>query len=250
MFFFHWRGAEAGSRPAAGHFLLLRQKKLTKEKATRQSESPAGHAAVLAKAGSTQTRCAQTARGPDPLLLRSSLSALTGHAGSGSTTASQGVGPSLRSACRIRPGDADGCIHCAAADVDHHHHRNHHHRNHGLALSGRPSAAAARYPAKQWLPPHPQVPLRPRVRSGAKADQGHALSERSEFAWTPLLRAPQRAPKGTRTAGSPFLSLVSFGEAKESDPQPGGSRPQLHASGKRTSQSPVRYRAGDLSKST
>ena len=56
MFFFHWRGAEAGSRPAAGHFLLLRQKKLTKEKATRQSESPAGHAAVLAKAGSARTR--------------------------------------------------------------------------------------------------------------------------------------------------------------------------------------------------
>ena len=55
-FFFHWRGAEAGSRPAAGHFLLLRQKKLTKEKATRQSESPSGHAAVLAKAGSARTR--------------------------------------------------------------------------------------------------------------------------------------------------------------------------------------------------
>ena len=33
------RRAEAGSRPAASHFLLLRQKKLTKEKATRVREA-------------------------------------------------------------------------------------------------------------------------------------------------------------------------------------------------------------------
>ena len=47
-----------------------------------------------------------------------------------------------------------------------------------------------------------------------------SASARSEFRGTPRARAPQvarSASEGTRTAGSPFLCSLSFGEAKESE---------------------------------
>src|SRR5215207_7689332 len=53
----------------ASHFLLLRQKKVTKEKATPLAATlrfAAGNLRCSLFAGSAQTRCAQTARGPDP----------------------------------------------------------------------------------------------------------------------------------------------------------------------------------------
>jgi len=120
----------------------------------------------------------------------------------------------------------------------------------GGVFHWRPSAAKARYPAKQWLTPIPQVPLSARARNGANADQGRMCLSRRRVRADPAFASTAAVPEGPRAAGSPFLSLVSFGEAKESDPPPGGPRPLLHASGKRTSQSPVRYRAGDLSKRT
>ena len=98
----------------------------------------------------------------------------------------------------------------------------------------RPSEAMALHPAQQWLTPTPRVPLSARARNGAKADQGRRLFERSEFPADPAFVSTAAVPEGPRAVGSPFLSLVSFGEAKESDPPPGGSRPQLHASGSRT----------------
>ncbi len=60
----------AGGSPAATHFLLLRQKKVSKEKATLVSASlrfATGNLRCSLQAGSAQTRLTpQTVRGPDP----------------------------------------------------------------------------------------------------------------------------------------------------------------------------------------
>ena len=64
------RNCRAGGCPAASHFLLLRQKKVTKEKATRvrrlSGDEAAGQLPCAAHVGgrASQTRCAQTAK-PD-----------------------------------------------------------------------------------------------------------------------------------------------------------------------------------------
>ena len=70
------------------------------------------------------------------------------------------------------------------------------------------------------------------LRRGAQrfADQGSQLFERSEFCETPrnasTAGCPQRSG-GTQTVGSPFLCLLSFGEAKESKSAAGrNSRPR------------------------
>ena len=67
---FHY---QAGGSPAARHFLLLRQKKVTKEKATLLSASlrcATGNLRCSAKAGSrANSPAAQTSTRPDPLLL-------------------------------------------------------------------------------------------------------------------------------------------------------------------------------------
>jgi hypothetical protein len=57
-------------------------------------------------------------------------------------------------------------------------------------------------------------------RSAASSGSGLALFERSEFSQTPLEASTAGCPQrsvGTQTVGSPFLGLLSFGEAKESD---------------------------------
>src|SRR5215213_1415686 len=65
-----WFEAGAGmSSRQPSHFLLSRQKKVTKEKATPLAATlrfAAGNLRCSLFAGSAQTRCAQTARGPDP----------------------------------------------------------------------------------------------------------------------------------------------------------------------------------------
>ena len=61
---------QAGGCPAASNFLLLRQKKVTKEKAPRWSGSPAlrfgASCGARRKRGRARTRCAQTIARPDP----------------------------------------------------------------------------------------------------------------------------------------------------------------------------------------
>jgi hypothetical protein len=82
------------------------------------------------------------------------------------------------------------------------------------------------------------------IRSLRKAklcgyQKGPRVFERSEFARTPpeasTAGCPQRSG-GTRTVGSPFLCLLSFGEAKESE-SPAGARP-----GSRPQQGTATYR--------
>ena len=71
----------AGGRPAASHFLLLRQKKVTKEKATRSLSPYASLRArcgARSKWGQSQTRFAQTSACPDPLCPALLTSARTG----------------------------------------------------------------------------------------------------------------------------------------------------------------------------
>jgi hypothetical protein len=70
------------------------------------------------------------------------------------------------------------------------------------------------------------------LRRGAQSqtDQGRRLSERSEFepdpGWIEHRRLPRSEALGTQAAGSPFLCLLSFGEAKESELPPGNPRHQ------------------------
>ena len=69
-----------------------------------------------------------------------------------------------------------------------------------------------------------------------EAGSGPQLFERSEFCGPPpessTAGCPQRS-EGTQTVGSPFLCLLSFGEAKESE-SPAGATPGL---GKQTPRS-------------
>ena len=78
------------------NFLLRRQEKVTKEKATPLSVSPSlrygATCGARRKAGSAQTRFAQTARGPDPLCACAPRHVQRGMG------AEQPFGPSLRSA--------------------------------------------------------------------------------------------------------------------------------------------------------
>ncbi len=95
-----------------------------------------------------------------------------------------------------------------------------HRRRAAPAVARWPSEAKARSVSKPLC-----------MRRGAQgfADQGSQLSERSEFCETPrnpsTAGCPQRSA-GSQTVGSPFLCLLSFGEAKESE-SPAGATPGL-----------------------
>jgi hypothetical protein len=60
-------------------------------------------------------------------------------------------------------------------------------------------------------------------------DQGERLSEpKASSSSTPFFASTAGCPQrsgGTQTIGSPFLCLLSFGEAKESELPPGNPRP-------------------------
>ncbi len=84
---------------------------------------------------------------------------------------------------------------------------------------------AARSAAVAWWPSEAKAravskPLCMRRGAEGFADQGSQLFERSEFCETPrnpsTAGCPQRSG-GSQTVGSPFLCLLSFGEAKESE---------------------------------
>ncbi|SFP06673.1 hypothetical protein SAMN05216567_10460 [Variovorax sp. OK605] len=174
----------------ATHFLLLRQKKVSKEKATLLSASlrfAAGNLRCSRFAGSRRTRCAQTAASPDP---RNAplLGAARRAWGAGTVRAITSLG-------------TNGCRRAAPA-----------------AAWGPSVAMACVVSPPLWL------------RRGAErfADQGPPLFERSEFGWAPAKREHRRLPRseaqGSQTVGSPFFCLRFFGEAKKSR-SPAGARP-------------------------
>ena len=179
-------------------FLLLRQKKVSKEKATPLSASlrfAAGNLRCSRFAGSRRTRFAQTAASPDPR----NTPLLGAARGAGNQTGHRCARPP-RHRCRFAaamPGTAIGC----------------------WKQAGR----AQRWPVGIHLPSG-----RAEERSVSRIRARPCLSEAS-LGGTPrnvsTAGCPQRSG-GTRTAGSPFLCLLSFGEAKESR-SPAGARPGL-----------------------
>ncbi|MDD5029177.1 MAG: hypothetical protein PHH58_06730, partial [Rhodoferax sp.] len=76
----------------------------------------------------------------------------------------------------------------------------------------------------------PYAVVRRRVAQGW-ADQGTRLSERSEFERPPAQTEQRSEPARSDgdAFGSPFLCLLSFGEAKESEWPPGHPRPTTAA---------------------
>jgi len=202
----------------ATYFLLLRQKKVGKEKATLLSASlrfATGSLRCSTPEGVRRTRFAQTAAALIP-----PTSALLGAA------RRERSAPSLRSAEQPqRAFAALGQAFNSSGSNDP-----------AVQLQAQRARSACWAPAAERSDgPLVSPPLW--LRRGAQrfADKGSPLSERSEFGRDPAKREHRRLPrsaaKGSQTVGSPFLCLLSFGEAKESEsaagPRPGpGKRTQ------------------------
>jgi hypothetical protein len=197
---FSFRGRVSPRR--ATHFLLLRQKKVSKEKATPLSATPSlryGATCGARVSRGPQNSLRSDSCGPDPRntpLLGAARGGWRPH------------GPLLRSArganTRSRVFALNQLL-CRSGLLD---------------VAG-PSAAKACPASKPFC-----------MRRGAErfADQGSPLFERSEFGRDPAKREHRRLPrsaaKGSQTVGSPFFCLRFFGEAKKSR-SPAGARPGL-----------------------
>jgi hypothetical protein len=218
---FVFRGRVSPRR--ASYFLLLRQKKVAKEKATLLSVSlrfAAGNLRCSAPAGVRRTRFAQTAAAlisPPPALLGTARREWGSH------------GPSLRSAPEYSPepaallplppgeGGGEGGGGRSSALLP---------RPPALTLTlsrreregeRRPSEATARRsPNPLWL------------RRGAEcfADQGSQLFERSEFCETPRNASTAGCPvaqrRGRRQRGRLFFAYFLLAKQKKVSPPPGG----------------------------
>ncbi|MDP9970280.1 hypothetical protein J2W39_001510 [Variovorax paradoxus] len=195
----------------ATHFLLLRQKKVSKEKATLLSASlrfAAGNLRCSITAGVRRTRFAQTAAAliPPP----SALLGAYRRGGSGR--------PSLRSAPR------------PTANTN------------NPIQSQPPRRAAPRWPggrAKQRPVRYPIPSVCAEERSVSRIRARPCLSEAS-LGETPrnasTAGCPQRSG-GSQTVGSPFFCLRFFGEAKKSR-SPAGARPGLGKQSPSTNRKP------------
>src|ERR1035437_2660819 len=78
--------------------------------------------------------------------------------------------------------------------------------------------------------------------SAAKRGSARRVFERSEFAYRPRFVSSAGCPQrsvGTQTVGSPFLCLLSFGEAKESKCAVGRTSRQKRTVGARPDNLPV-----------
>jgi hypothetical protein len=212
----------------ATYFLLLRQKKVSKEKATLLSASlrfATGNLRCSRFAGSRRTRFAQTAASPDP---RNAplLGAARG--------AWEPTGPSLRSAlgagwafAALGPGTVgdrgDGEGRC-------HSHSHSHAASPQQCQPLQAQSACSGLVAERSNGPcgFPIPSGRAEERSVSRIRARPCLSEAS-LGETPrdvsTAGCPQRSG-GTRPVGSPFLWQLSFGEAKESS-SPAGARPGL-----------------------
>ncbi|MET3379708.1 hypothetical protein SAMN05443580_104387 [Variovorax sp. OV084] len=191
---FVFRGRVSPRR--ATYFLLLRQKKVSKEKATLLSASlrfAAGNLRCSTPEGGRRTRFAQTAAALIP-----PTSALLG-----ATRRDWGTGRAIAAL-----GPQRDCRRCA------------------------PAVAPCR--AKRW-PVLSPPPLWLRRGAERFADQGRScLSEASSAdpAKREHRRLPRSAAKGSQTVGSPFFCLRFFGEAKKSrsaaGPRPGLGKQTLN----------------------
>jgi len=186
-------------RPAATHFSLLRQRKVSKRKATR-SLGPlrfaTGQPAVLEPSGVRLNSLRSDNAGPDPLVSALLGPARTGQAGSGAGTEDKKNNPNTNKDTPRRvlvdSGIRDTVFGCLVF----------------------------------------RVPLWMRRGAEGQTDQGwRCLSEaqRSEFSQTPAgpstAGCPQRSG-GTQQPGSPFLLLTFLlAKQKKSELPPGNPRP-------------------------
>ncbi|PIF76394.1 hypothetical protein CLU95_3555 [Variovorax sp. 54] len=240
---FAFRGRVSPRR--ATHFLLLRQKKVSKEKATPLSATlrfAAGNLRCSRFAGSRRTRFAQTAASPDP---RNAplLGAARGDLDTGRAFASLGLGSGLRFArrgtCSLSPwgeGGGEGIGLHAREAVFLCRGPSPPPSPQGEREQCKPSEAKAREVfrcrAKRWPVGIPTPSVCAEERSVSRIRARSCLSEAS-LGETPrnvsTAGCPQRSA-GTQTAGSPFFCLRFFGEAKKSrsaaGPRPGlGKQP-------------------------
>ena len=193
----------------ATYFLLLRQKNVSKEKATLLSATlrcATGNLRCSRFAGSRRTRFAQTAASPCPR-----NAALLGAARR-----------DLQRQAFAALGTQDTAGHRFARRAKSQQH---------LTTNSRLTREACQpFGPSEAMARSVSTPLC--LRRGAQrfADQGSPLFERSEFGRDPAKREHRRLPRsaaqGSQTVGSPFLCLRSFGEAKESK-SPAGARPGL-----------------------
>ena len=173
----------------ATHFLLLRQKKVSKEKATRSLGPYASLRATCGarlRRGLAQTRFAQTSAIPDP-----PTSALLGPARTGQAGTGAGTNTNKDTPRRVL--------------VDF-----------GIRLFGFPS-------------PHPLWMRRGAEGQTDQGSRCLSEAQRSEFSETPAgpstAGCPQRSG-GTQTPGSPFLLLTFLlAKQKKSELPPGNPRP-------------------------
>jgi len=226
--------AEGGDRVSprrATHFLLLRQKKVSKEKATLLGASlrfaPGNlRCSGLTGSGSNSLRCAPLKQ--EPALIRQPLrsSALPEGIARRDIASLGPQRPSLRLALNLAPALSSSPALTEPA----------------LKLAPGPNSVRRQHTTEtikrtsersELVDPNPFC-----MRRGAErfAGSGSQLFERSEFCETPrnvsTAGCPERSA-GTQTAGSPFLCLLSFGEAKESE-SPAGARPGPSASNGKT----------------
>jgi hypothetical protein len=187
-FLFLFRGRVSPRR--ATYFLLLRQKNVSKEKATLLSATlrfAAGNLRCSRFAGSRRTRFAQTAASPDPRNLRSAL-----------LGAAKKFGPALRSRSALK--------------------------YHTQPMQGRHARVSA-LRAERSDGPCCLHPLW--LRRGAQrfADQGSPLSERSEFGETPrnvsTAGCPVAQRRGRRQWGRLSFAYLSLAKQRKVGRPPG-----------------------------
>jgi hypothetical protein len=192
---FWFRGRVSPRR--ATHFLLLRQKKVSKEKATPTVCVPSqryGQPAVLDAGGGPQNSLRSNSCGPDPACICAPRRIQKGWEPTGHRFARPNQNPTANSI----------------------------------------TTPAARSAAGAWWPSEAKArvdspPLCMRRGAQGFADQGSQLFERSEFCETPRNPSPAGCPQrseGSQTVGSPFFCLRFFGEAKKSR-SPAGATPGL-----------------------
>ena len=199
--------AKGGGRVSARrptHFLLLRQEKVSKEKATQLSATPAlryGATCVGEFAGCAvelATRCALHSDNHGESVHEACVSCGTHATPQTPRHRRIQMGRCTTGLCFARPGGDEALC----------------------ARPWEPSAATAR-----------DHPVEAGPRSAGFGGSGIALFERSEFSETPLNPSTAGCPErsaGTQTAGRLFL-LTSFGEAKEVSAPP-GAYPGRHTS--------------------
>jgi hypothetical protein len=223
------------------YFLLLRQKKVAQEKATRVRVSlrcAKGNLRCSQQAGSLQTRLSpQTCN-----LLYPPVTALLG------TRTRESEGTSPRFALGI--GDREALTFATAT------------KRASTQTKALSCPSGSRFLPLRWCKAPaaaPGIPVPPtplcvrRAAQGSAERAGRMFEPAGRVCGTPALREQRRLPRcaapGSQTPGSPFFCLLFFGEAKKSE-APAGAQPGLPHKQKLPSNSsdPARYASQHFTK--